>query len=163
MLKAKKEATSLYFGGGSPALMAQDIQSIVQRLKRYFIITEGIGLELHPKDCTTERLQQLKEAGVSKISIGVQSFQPEILKLLGRESVAYEKMFEAINQAGFETVSADFIFALPGQTIESLKEDIELAFAHGANHFAMYPFIDFTFTERKFRRRKRERKKASAL
>ncbi len=155
----KKEATSLYFGGGSPALMAQDIQSIVQRLKRYFIITEGIGLELHPKDCTTERLQQLKEAGVSKISIGVQSFQPEILKLLGRESVAYEKMFEAINQAGFETVSADFIFALPGQTIESLKEDIELAFAHGANHFAMYPFIDFTFTERKFRRRKEKEKK----
>ena len=44
----------------------------------------------------------------------------------------------------------DFIFALPGQTLESVKRDIDIAFSHGANHVAIYPFIDFTYTSRKF-------------
>lgn len=155
----KKEVTSLYFGGGTPALIAEDIASIIERVNTYFVINEGIGVELHPEDCTTERLQMLKDAGVSKISIGVQSFQPEILKILGRDPIDYDSVFKAIRQVSFETVSVDFIFALPTQTAESLIQDIELAFAHGANHFAMYPFIDFTFTQRKFVRQKERDKK----
>ena len=47
----------------------------------------------------------------------------------------------------FETISMDFIFALPGQTFEDLKWDIDMAFSLGANHVAIYPFIDFTFTD----------------
>jgi oxygen-independent coproporphyrinogen-3 oxidase len=55
-------------------------------------------------------------------------------------------MADALSKVSFETVSMDFIFALPEQTYEDLKEDIDLAFTHGANHVAIYPFIDFTFT-----------------
>lgn len=54
-------------------------------------------------------------------------------------------MFEALKTVKFETVSMDFIFALPGQTVEDLKQDIETAFSNGANHIAIYPFIDFSF------------------
>ena len=56
-------------------------------------------------------------------------------------------MRSALEAVPFETVSMDFIFALPGQTYDDLKSDIDEAFAFGANHVAIYPFIDFTFTE----------------
>ncbi|MDF2947357.1 MAG: hypothetical protein K0S51_2036 [Bacillales bacterium] len=146
----KKEVTSLYFGGGTPALIANEIKYIIQQINKYFTVTEGIGLELHPCDVTEEKLTVLKEAGVTKISIGIQSFQIEYLKLLGRGELNYTNMFKALSKVNFETVSMDFIFGLPGQTIEILKRDIETAFNNGANHFAIYPFIDFTFTDRKF-------------
>ena len=56
-------------------------------------------------------------------------------------------MMSALSAVSFETVSMDFIFALPGQTYDDLKSDIDTAFLLGANHVAIYPFIDFTFTE----------------
>ncbi|MDR1704773.1 MAG: radical SAM protein [Clostridiales bacterium] len=150
MNQGKKDVTSLYFGGGSPALVADNIQRIISRLRKYFIIEEGIGLELHPQDVTEKTLSVLKQAGVTKISIGIQSFQRESLDVLGRKNVDFEGMFRALSAAAFETVSMDFIFALPGQTIDILKADIEMAFNNGANHIAVYPFIDFTFTKRRF-------------
>lgn len=156
----KTQVTSLYFGGGSPALLADDIKRIIVRLQKFFIITEGIGLELHPQDVTHETLVKLKQAGVTKISIGIQSFQKTHTELLGRQVTDSEKLFTALSSVSFETVSMDFIFALPGQTIELLKADIEFAFSHGANHIAVYPFIDFTFTNCNFSKMaKREKKK----
>lgn len=71
----KKQVTSLYFGGGTPALAADRLQEIIETIEKYFYITEGIGLELHPDNVTIPTLQKLKEAGVTKISIGIQSFQ----------------------------------------------------------------------------------------
>lgn len=142
----KKNVTSLYFGGGTPALAINRIQDIIDAVNEHFIITEGIGLELHPQNVTTENLKMLKKAGVTKISIGIQSFQPKLLGTLGRTATDYSKLFRAIQEIKFETVSMDFIFALPGQTFEDLKADIEMAFSNGANHIAIYPFIDFSFT-----------------
>ena len=123
---------------------------LLRESTRYFIITEGIGIELHPYDVTEEKLSLLKNAGVTKISIGIQSFQKEYQKLLGRQEFDCIAMLESLKKVPFETVSMDFIFALPNQTVETLKKDIEFAFANGANHIALYPFIDFTFTKRNF-------------
>ena len=143
---AKKTVTSLYFGGGTPALAAERLPEIIEALKQYFIITEGIGIELHPEDVTAPLLQKLKTAGITKISIGIQSFQKKYQTLLGRKSIDPSAIHHALKTVTFETVSMDFIFALPGQTFEDLKTDINTAFTHGANHIAIYPFIDFTFT-----------------
>ncbi len=143
----KKEVTSLYFGGGTPALAAERLGEIIEALEEYFLITEGIGVELHPDNVTEPILEMLKRAGVTKISIGVQSFQEKYQDILGRKSVDMSKMLNALKKVPFETVSMDFIFALPGQCFEDLKKDIDTAFACGANHIAIYPFIDFTFTE----------------
>ena len=142
----KKEVTSLYFGGGTPSLAINRLEDIIDTVNRYFTITEGIGLELHPRNITVDTLKKLKAIGISKISIGIQSFQSKFLKVLGREEIDYSNMFNAINTVSFDTVSMDFIFALPKQNFEDLKEDIEIAFNNGANHIAIYPFIDFTFT-----------------
>lgn len=145
----KKQVTSLYFGGGTPALAVDRLGEIIEAIEEHFIITEGIGLELHPRNVNVETLAKLKAAGVTKISIGIQSFQEKYQNILGREVVDIEKMATALAQVEFETVSMDFIFALPNQTYLDLKKDIELAFSHGANHVAIYPFIDFTFTSSK--------------
>ena len=144
---SRKKVTSLYFGGGTPALAADRIGEIVTALERYFDITDGIGLELHPDNVNVETLQKLKAAGVTRISIGIQSFQEKYQHILGRKSVDIEAMRSALSQVQFDTVSMDFIFALPEQTYDDLRSDMETAFSAGANHVAIYPFIDFTFTE----------------
>jgi len=156
----KKQVTSLYFGGGTPALAVERLGEIIGTLQEYFIITEGIGLELHPRNVNVEMLTKLKAAGITKISIGIQSFQQKYQDILDRDVVDVETMAAALAQVEFETVSMDFIFALPNQTYLDLKSDIELAFSHGANHVAIYPFIDFTFTSSKVKvMEKKEKRK----
>ncbi len=147
MQSAKKQVTSLYFGGGSPALAADRLGEIIDTLRQYFDITQGIGVELHPTDVNVDTLTTLKQAGVTKISIGIQSFQPKYQSILGRKKVDCDAMKAALEAVPFETVSMDLIFALPEQTFDDLKDDMDTAFASGANHVAVYPFIDFTFTK----------------
>lgn len=142
----KKEVSSLYFGGGTPALAADRIGEMIAALNEHFIITEGIGLELHPDNVTEEVLMVLKAAGVTKISIGIQSFRNKYQSILGRKAIDANAMKKVLEAVKFETVSMDFIFALPEQTYDDLKSDIDEAFSLGANHIAIYPFIDFTFT-----------------
>jgi oxygen-independent coproporphyrinogen-3 oxidase len=144
-LNSKKKVTSLYFGGGTPALLADYIEELVTTVKKYYIIDEGIGVELHPENVNVETLTKLKAAGVTKISIGIQSFNKETLVSIGRKEINQNIMFESLRQVPFETVSMDLIFAIPGQTSASLIEDINIAFANGANHIAIYPFIQFSF------------------
>ena len=144
--KGRKKVTSLYFGGGTPALAADRMGEIIGTIREYFEITEGIGAELHPDNVTVPVLRTLKEAGVTRISIGVQSFGKKYQKLLGRKPVDAGALKAALQEVPFETVSMDLIFALPGQTFEDLREDIDTVFTSGANHMAIYPFIDFTFT-----------------
>lgn len=146
MLTARKRVTSLYFGGGTPALAADRMKEIIEVIGQYYIITEGIGVELHPDNVTPPLLETLRNAGVTKISIGIQSFQEKFRSILGRKMVEPSVVSAGLKTVPFETISMDFIFALPGQTFEDLKNDIDTAFQYGANHIAIYPFIDFTFT-----------------
>lgn len=146
---SKKKTTSLYFGGGTPALASDRLKEIIDALREHFIITEGIGVELHPDNVTVPVLSTLKAAGVTKISIGIQSFQKKFQRILGRNNVDSQVLKAALVEVPFETVSMDLIFALPEQTFEDLKADVDLAFRLGANHVAIYPFIDFTFTTSK--------------
>ena len=145
----RRRATSLYFGGGTPALLADRITDIISALREHFIITDGIGIELHPDNVNVSVLKTLKSAGVDKISIGIQSFQDKYRRVLQRRKFDIKDISRALNEVEFETVSMDFIFALPTQTFGDLKNDIDMAFANGANHIAIYPLIDFTFTKNK--------------
>lgn len=145
--EGRRPVTSLYFGGGTPALAAERIGEIIAALERHFVITDGVGLELHPDNVTVPVLETLRAAGVTKLSIGVQSFQEKYQRILGRRTPDPAGIRAALAAVPFETVSMDFIFALPGQTFEDVRADIATAFQSGANHIALYPFIDFTFTE----------------
>ncbi len=143
----RRKATSLYFGGGSPALLSDRIGEIVTKLSTYFDLEEGIGIELHPADLREDTLNNLRAAGIDRISIGIQSFSDKYQHILGRKSIDVENLQKLLSKYEFATVSMDFIFALPGQTYEELKTDLDMAFEVGANHIAIYPFINFAFTE----------------
>ena len=147
--KAKKKVTSLYFGGGTPALAAERLPEIISAIGEHFYITDGIGTELHPDNVTVSLLTQLRSAGVTKISIGVQSFGRKYANILGREPADIKVLKYALSKVKFDTVSIDLIFALPHQTFADIKKDIDTAFYVDGNHVAIYPFIDFTFTKSK--------------
>ncbi len=156
----KKNVTSLYFGGGSPALLVDGLGRVISELQKYFNIMDGIGVELHPNDVTVETLQKLKAAGVTRISIGIQSFDQAVLRQLGRKPIDYGRIFHAIQTVPFDTVAMDFIFALEGQTFETVAADIDAAFQNGANHIALYPFIDFSFSKSGIRKMKKRQMKS---
>ena len=119
-LPGRKRVTSLYFGGGTPALAAGRLKEVMEAIEAHFIITEGVGVELHPEDVVPSVLRILRDVGVTRISIGVQSFQRKFQGLLGRRPVDLPALREALSQVHFETVSMDFIFALPGQDLDCL-------------------------------------------
>lgn len=150
-LKTKRTTTSLYFGGGTPALLTDDLKSIIGKLKEYFIITKGIGIELHPDDITEENLKKLKNAGISMVSLGIQSFDQNCLSKLGRKRRDFTQKLELVRQAGFDVVDVDLIFAIPGQTDKTLVEDVDTAFRYGATQVSTYPFIDFTFADNQYK------------
>ena len=147
----KKTVTSLYFGGGTPALMIDSLGDIIKKLRRYFSISGGIGAELHPDDLTPGVLQKLKDAGVTMVSIGIQSFDEGCLSKLGRRNTGIENKMSLVRNAGFEVVDIDLIFAMPGQTDEILWNDIRTAFDSGATQVSTYPFIDFTFADNAYK------------
>ncbi|MHC1719384.1 MAG: coproporphyrinogen-III oxidase family protein [Clostridiaceae bacterium] len=150
-MSGKKQATSLYFGGGTPALMINDLKDIIDKLKEHFTIAGGIGVELHPSDITEDVLQKLKTAGVNMVSLGIQSFNSECLKKLGRSPGLFVEKLKLASDAGFDVVDVDLIFAIPGQTDEILAKDIETAFENGATQISTYPFIDFTFADNEYK------------
>jgi coproporphyrinogen III oxidase-like Fe-S oxidoreductase len=150
-MTGKKQATSLYFGGGTPAMMLDDLKDIVAKLKEYFVVTGGIGVELHPSDITQRNLDKLKAAGVSMVSIGIQSFNDDCISKLGRKSDNFAEKIQLVKENGFAVIDVDLIFAIPGQTDEILANDIRTAFASGATQVSTYPFIDFTFADNAYK------------
>ena len=150
-LGSKKEAASLYFGGGTPALMIDDLGDIIDKLRKYFIISGGVGIELHPNDINRVNLDKLKAAGVTMVSVGIQSFSRRCLGKLGRDGEGYAEKVRSVAEAGFDVVDVDLIFAIPGQTDEMLIHDVDTAFSLGATQVSTYPFIDFTFADNRYR------------
>ena len=147
----KKTVTSLYFGGGTPVLMIDSIGKIIEKIKQYFTIEGEIGVELHPSDIEPGNLEKLKEAGVTMVSTGVQSFDSECLGKIGRSAENIEYKLSLIKQYNFSVVDVDLIFGIPGQNKDILKKDVELAFGLGATQISTYPFIDFTYANNQYK------------
>lgn len=144
-IEKKKPVTSLYIGGGTPALMACSLKEIIGTIEKYFIIEQGIGVELHPDDINPQMIALLQEAGVTMVSVGIQSFNRRCLAVLGRTENDYSLAIELLSRSGFEVIDIDLIFAIPGQTDQMLLNDVETAFGYGATQVSTYPFIEFSF------------------
>lgn len=155
----KKAVSSLYFGGGTPSLFIADIKEIIQTLQQSFDITDGVGVELHPNDITPTVLQTLIDSGVTMVSVGFQSFQDSILQHIGRQENDFIEKLQLISTYPFDVIDVDLIFAIPGQTNELLEQDMNIAFSNGATQVSTYPFIDFTFTNNKYKPMSKKKKK----
>src|SRR5262249_18696508 len=97
-------------------------------------------VELAPASVTDERLRVLREAGVTRVSMGVQSFRPGLLDALGRQHTREQifRPYERVRAAGFASVNLDLMFALPGQTAEEWESDVAAAAALGPDHLSTY-------------------------
>lgn len=141
----QRKITSVYFGGGSPAILLKFIFIIMDAIRSHFVISENIGLELHPRDVTDEVLVELKRAGVTMISLGVQSFQKQQLDAIGRSDILPLDALKRIAHYGFIALDVDLIFGIPGQDADSLELDFLTAIENGATQVSTYPFIDFSY------------------
>lgn len=134
---------TIYFGGGTPSLFApRSFERFLDLVGELAPIAEDaeITLEADPATVTQEKLCGHRALGINRLSVGVQSFQPVLLKTLGRIHTpddAHDTLIWA-RAAGFTNLSMDVIFAVPGQTVEMLATDLSLAYTHALKHLSTY-------------------------
>lgn len=132
---------TLFFGGGTPSrLPVEVVRDVIDAVQP----AGEVSLEANPEDVDPGQapgaLSALRSAGVTRLSLGVQSFDPSVRKRLGRAWVAAdpEPVVRAALDAGFDSVSIDLIFAAPDQTLEQLDRDLERVVDLGVPHVALY-------------------------
>ncbi len=139
----KRPLSTLYLGGGTPALLgAHRLQQVLQTARSAFSWAPELEctVELNPESTTPALLQALKESGVNRISLGVQSLQDEALGTLGRlhDRAQALSAFSMIFDAGFTNVSADVMFGLPGQTLAHFEETLDILLSYPITHLSAY-------------------------
>jgi len=139
----KQSVETIYFGGGTPSLIdISDIERIIKVIySKYQVVANAeITLEANPDDITPGKLQAFKEAGINRLSIGIQSFRQEDLSFLSRTHTS-EQVTQCISdaqQAGFSNLSIDLIYGIPTLTDEGWKENLDKAFSFGIPHISAY-------------------------
>lgn len=133
---------TIYIGGGTPsALTVSELQELFETLK---ILKRSNSLEYtiecNLENLTEEKLDLFKKYGINRLSIGVQTFQNRLLKFLGRETCDI-KIISYAKKIGFQNINVDLIYALPNQTIEDLKDDLEKFLKLEITHISTYSLM----------------------
>ena len=136
---------TVFLGGGTPgALTERDLARLCA------FVRDAAGgsfaewsVELAPSEVTPAKLRVLQEAGVNRVSLGIQSFQPRLLKALGREHPPERarRAFDWMREAGFDNLNLDLIFCVPGQTLDDWRHDLETAVSWEPDHLSTYCLI----------------------
>lgn len=133
---------TIYFGGGTPSLLEPvQVEQILGKIYNVFDVdAEEVSLEMNPDDVTREYLSSLKMAGIHRASMGVQTFQPELLKFMNRAHDREEavRCLELLSDSGFDSFTVDLIYGNPGQTMNQLREDIETLLKYDPPHISAY-------------------------
>ena len=137
-----KKITSVFFGGGTPSLMdPSTVSTILNFLSKHadFSSSVEVTLEANPTSVEADKFKRFKEAGVNRLSLGIQSLIDEDLKILGRKHNATEAL-KAIETAAnyFDNYSFDLIYARPNQTLKAWELELEQAIKLSANHLSLY-------------------------
>lgn len=140
------EVKTVFLGGGTPSLLtSRQMYNIFQKLHDIFVISPHaeITAEMNPGTVTFEKLMAYKQAGINRVSIGLQSTENRELKMLGRIHT-YEDFlntWDMVDQAGFENRNIDLMSALPGQTIKSWESTLTKTLALQPEHISAYSLI----------------------
>lgn len=130
---------TLYIGGGTPSLLeAYEIKKIIECFN--FKENCEITLEVNPETVNNDKFNQIKDTGINRISLGVQSFDNNILKIIGRNHFQKDILsaVDIIKKCGFNNISIDLIYGLPAQTLEVFKTDIDKALQLDIQHISTY-------------------------
>ena len=134
---------TIYFGGGTPSILsAKQLADFLNTIRVAFQVSANaeITVEANPDDLTEEKLFQLKEAGINRLSIGIQTFDDYVLRFLNRahdKNAAIQCMDDA-RKAGFKNISIDLIYAIPGQDNDMWLKNIGQAIALNPEHISSY-------------------------
>lgn len=137
---------TLYIGGGTPtALSAQQLAYLLTELPKVMDLSEveEFTIEANPGDLDPDKIAVLKDSQVNRVSLGVQTFDNKMLKKIGRshqEQDIYDNI-RHLKQAGFDNISIDLIYALPGQTMDQVKENVAKAIDLDIPHMSLYSLI----------------------
>ena len=134
---------TIYFGGGTPSVLdAGELQSILDSIRSLHQVAERaeITLEANPDDLNFSKLKELSALGINRLSIGIQSFHPEVLTFLNRvhDAPGAIKSFQHAREAGFSNISIDLIYGIPDETENQWTEDIRQAIALQPDHISCY-------------------------
>ncbi|GAB0056559.1 Heme chaperone HemW [Candidatus Magnetaquicoccaceae bacterium FCR-1] len=134
---------AIFFGGGTPSLLnPAAIQTILDAVRTLWPLEPGceITLEANPESCPREKMPIWREAGINRVSLGIQALDDERLRLLGRPHDR-ERALDAVQgllEAGFSHLNADLIYATPGQTLEAWEAELREAVGLGLGHLSGY-------------------------
>ncbi len=130
---------TLYFGGGTPSILPLEH---VKKIFNKFNLAENaeVTFEVNPENATLEYFQGLKNIGINRLSIGVQTFNDTILEKIGRRHSAEQAKLavKTAQQPGFDNISLDFIYGLPNQTLKDFENDLEIAKSLNIQHISLY-------------------------
>ena len=134
---------SIYLGGGTPTLMSPEyLEELFNRIRESFVYPPEIEvtIETNPGTCSGDSLSTFRRAGVNRLSIGAQSFQDDELRLLGRTHSPgdIETTVRQARQAGFDNLSLDLIYGIPGQSVDSFIESVQQALDLEPQHLSTY-------------------------
>lgn len=141
-----RRCRTVFFGGGTPSLLtAAQVSELLAAIRAAFALDPDaeVTMEANPGALEYSQLDAVRAAGVTRLSMGAQSFDPALLRWMGRihSPEEIETAFQAARAAGFSNVSLDFIFALPGQTQAIWMDTLERAIALGPDHLSLYNLI----------------------
>ena len=138
----KYKYNTVYFGGGTPSVLP--IEMITKIFNNIEVEKNAeITLELNPNDMKKEKLRELRELGINRLSIGIQSFQDHILKFVGRDHNGADaiRVFKEAREVGFDNITIDLMFGIPNQTMEDLKKDLEIIKEIEPDNVSIYSLI----------------------
>ncbi len=141
VLKRDKKIETVFIGGGTPStIKAFEYEEIFSMIKPFLTEFAEITTEANPNSASFEWLQNMKDFGVNRVSFGVQSFENNKLKFLGRShnSNSAIKAIQNANSIGFKGINCDIIYGVQGDTIESIKSDLDVAFSLPITHLSAY-------------------------
>ena len=141
-----EDIETIYLGGGTPSqLSLEELESIFTTIYNIYKVKEDaeITLEANPDDLAPEYVAMLRQLPVNRISMGIQTFQEDILKLLHRRHTAQQAIeaFQRCRNAGFQNISIDLMYGLPGETLETWEQDLQQAIALHPEHISAYHLI----------------------
>jgi len=147
--------STIYFGGGTPSLFSvQELAIIMDQIRKQFTVEENceLTIELNPDDINPYYLDELKQQGFNRISLGIQSWRDSDLRILNRrhDSIQAERALRETFTAGFENVTIDLIYGIPGMTLQDWASNLDFSFSFDIKHLSAYhlTFEKETFFEK---------------
>jgi oxygen-independent coproporphyrinogen-3 oxidase len=138
-----ENVSTIYIGGGTPSVLSpEEIETILNSIRKLFKVDENCEttIELNPDDIYRDYLQGLKDSGVNRVSLGIQSWRDSDLKLMNRRHNAAQAAaaLEQSLKSGFENVTIDLIYGIPGMTTADWSSNLDISFSYDIKHLSAY-------------------------